>query len=100
MPHLEGVLTLVSGSGPWFRVQGRHIRPANSKRFSVRLVLDPESGPMLDVHLGESVWVRAGWYPAHVFCRPTQSDYPAPQCVHRCWARHLPMRVFETGSKA
>jgi hypothetical protein len=95
--HLEGVLTLVSDSGPWFRIQGRHVRPAGAKAVGLRLNLDHHSGITVDVHLGSAVWIRAGWYPAHTWCRAVVVNQTGYRGDHRCWGRWLPARVLQHG---
>lgn len=98
MAHLEGVLTLVSNTGPWFRIQGRHIRPEGSNKLGLRLGLDPHSGATLDVHLGQALWIRLGWAPAHVKCNPLPVTNDAMvRGEHRCWARALSPRVLRHG---
>lgn len=87
MTHLEGVLTLVSDTGPWFRIQGRHIRPTDAKPVGLRLTLDPHTGITVDVHLGTSVWFRGGWLPGHSLCSADA----------RCWTRRLKPRVYQHG---
>jgi hypothetical protein len=89
--HLEGVLTLVSDSGPWFRIQGRHVREDNAKPLGLRLALSAFSGVTLDVHFGAIMWIRAGWYPAHNTCQPT-----LVRLDHRCFGRWLRPWVGQT----
>lgn len=97
MSHLEGVLTLVSDSGPWFRVQGRHVRPVGASRVGVRLSVDPHSGLTVDVHLGLGLWIRAGWFPTHSHCRVLGPVEDHMASSHRCWGRWLTPRVMTHG---
>lgn len=91
MSHLEGVLTLVSDSGPWFRIQGRHVREQTKSPVGFRMAVDKASGVTVDLHLGSAVWIRTGWYPAHRACGTGEFHQ------HRCWARWLNTRVIERG---
>lgn len=100
MGHLEGVLTLVSDTGPWFRIQGRHVREGASRRLGVRVALDPHSGVTVDVHVGRAVWVRAGWYPSHPACTVQLEGPLAAPAEHRCWGRWLRPRVVSHGMVA
>lgn len=84
MSHLEGVLTLVNSSGPWFRIQGRHLRSVGAPRVGFQVFTAPDSGITVDFHAGEALWIRAGWYPTHKACALL-----AHGRRHRCWARWL-----------
>jgi hypothetical protein len=97
MVHLEGVLTLVSDTGPWFRVQGRHLRADGGSPVGLRLSLDHHSGVTLDVHVGTQVWIRAGWFPAHTWCKAIPVTNVNAHQDHKCWARWLTPRVLTHG---
>jgi hypothetical protein len=89
MAHLEGTLCLVNASGPWFRLQGRHLA-----KPGVRVRMSSQEGVIVDLAFGRQAWLTLGWYPRHVLCREVRGVGGMPSLRHRCWAKNLRSRTI------